>query len=442
MTSETQALSPVGDARIASLDVLRGVAVLGILLMNIVGFGLLPAAYNNPEAAGGARGADLAAWFATTLLFEGTMRGLFSMLFGASIVLLTGRMAAAGAGLETAEIYFRRMMWMMLFGFVHWALLLWYGEILFAYSLCGLALFAVRNAAPRSQLRAAIALLVLSVGLNALDHAAAVDERAAAARVERVAPGQAAPADAALAEAWRERADEYAPPADERRETLELHRGGYVQAVAEQWPMSYAFQWETLPYWAIFDMIPFMLLGMALLRLDVLSAQRPARFYAAMAAAGYVIGLPLNAWEAYGEWSSGFAVLAHSRSGITYEISRLAMVFGHLGALLLIIRGGVLRRLQARLAAVGQMAFSNYIAQTMICTALFWGFGFGLFMQLARHELYAVVALIWAAELIWSPLWLRRFRFGPLEWLWRSLAYARRQPMRRAPPAPVAPGLA
>jgi uncharacterized protein len=258
--------------------------------------------------------------------------------------------------------------------------------------------------------------------------------------MERAAPGQATEADAALADAWAARSGDHMPTAEDRRRDIELHAGGYIGAVRGQWPMSVAFQWETLPFWAIFDMIPFMLLGMGLLKLGVLSARRRARFYAAMAAAGYAVGLPLNALEAYGEWSSGFDLLASTRAGITYEISRLAMVFGHLGLLLLAVHKGVLRRLQARLAAVGQMALSNYVAQTIICTALFWGFGLGLYMQLARHELYLVVVLIWLAELIWSPLWLQRYRYGPLEWLWRSLTYAQRLPIRRAPPAPAALG--
>jgi uncharacterized protein len=115
----------------------------------------------------------------------------------------------------------------------------------------------------------------------------------------------------------------------------------------------------------------------------------------------------------------------------TYEFSRLAMVVGHLGVLLMAIRAGVLRPLQRALGAVGQMALSNYLAQTIICTMLFYGFGFGLYSDLERWQLYVVVAAIWVAQLIWSPLWLAAFRFGPFEWLWRSLTYWQRQPMRR-----------
>lgn len=141
-----QAVSPVAKmARVESLDILRGVAVFGILAMNITAFGLLFQAYNNPTVAGGVEGPNLLAYKIINVGFEGTMRGIFSLLFGAGIVLLTERMEQAGAGIMAAEIHFRRMLWMMLFGVIHWTLLLWTGEILFAYSLCGLVLFSFRK---------------------------------------------------------------------------------------------------------------------------------------------------------------------------------------------------------------------------------------------------------------------------------------------------------
>ena len=162
MTTPDQAgaVAPVTQAaRIESLDVLRGVAVLGILMMNITGFGLIHQAYDNPLVDGGATGANLAVYQIISVGFEGTMRGIFSLLFGASIVLLTGRMEQAGAGIMAAEIHFRRMLWMMLFGVIHWTLLLWIGEILFAYSLCGMLLFALRKLSPRIHLTMAGILL-------------------------------------------------------------------------------------------------------------------------------------------------------------------------------------------------------------------------------------------------------------------------------------------
>jgi uncharacterized protein len=202
--------------------------------------------------------------------------------------------------------------------------------------------------------------------------------------------------------------------------------------VKGQYGMSYAFQWVELPEWLAFDMVPFMLIGMALLKWGVLGGGLPVRNYAAMLLVGYGIGIPLGLYELGLYLDGQFSTLSYAKAGQTYQISRLAMVIGHLGLALLMIRLGLFKGLQRALAAVGQMALSNYIAQTLICTALFYSFGFGLFSYFDRHELYYVVFAIWAVQLIWSPLWLARFRFGPMEWLWRSLTYWKRQPMKLA----------
>ncbi len=418
--------------RIEALDILRGIAVLGILLMNIVGFGL-PWAYENPTVAGGMDPPNYWAWAIPTMFFEGTMRGIFSLLFGASIVLLTDRMEQAGAGLQTPDIHFRRMQWMMLFGVIHWALLLWYGEILFAYSIGGLLLFAFRKMQPRLMLAIAGALLLTSVASSLLAYQSLTTARSTA-----IAAQTAQSMGAALTEEqqeaithWEDSVAEFSPPAEALAPIIELHQVGYIDAVTLQFPMSYEFQWTDLPWWLFFDMMSFMLIGMALLKMGVLGGGQSARFYGVMMLGGYAVGIPLNYLELQTFQNSGFSVLGFNQASITYEISRLAMVIGHLGLFLSIIRAGWMKSLQRTLAATGQMALTNYIAQTLICTALFFGFGFGLFNQLERHQLFYIVAAIWAVELIWSPIWLKHFRFGPLEWLWRSLTYWERQPLRR-----------
>ncbi len=418
--------------RIEALDILRGIAVLGILLMNIVGFGL-PWAYDNPTVAGGMDPPNYWAWVIPTMLFEGTMRGIFSLLFGASIVLLTDRMEKSGAGLKTADVHFRRMLWMMLFGIIHWALLLWIGEILFAYSIGGLLLFVFRKMAPKLLLILAGALLVTSVVTSMLGYRSLVEtsNAARAAEATKASGVKLTNEQETSITEWKEAETEFSPKANDLEPIMQVHRVGYIDAVVAQFPMSYDFQWTHLPWWLIFDMASFMMIGMALLGLGVLNASKSPRYYLLMLVGGYGVGLPLNYLELQIFQNSGFALLGFSQASITYEISRLAMVIGHLGLFLSIIRAGWLKPAQRALAATGQMALSNYIAQTLICTVLFFGFGFGMFNQFERHELFLVVAAIWALELTWSPIWLRHFRFGPLEWLWRSLTYWELQPMRR-----------
>ena len=431
----TDNVKPVEQAaRIESLDVLRGVAVLGILIMNITGFGLLHQAYGNPFADGGATGANKLAYDIVSVGFEGTMRGIFSMLFGASIVLLPQRMEQAGAGLMAAEVHFRRMLWMMVFGIIHWALLLWWGEILFAYSICGLLLFAVRKLPARTHLIVGALLLLGAAALQTKDYheVIAAQTEAAAAQAAKARGAALSTAQSKAIETWAEKVGDVMPGKEDAAEQRAWHSGSYPAAVGGQLPFSFAFQWATAPFWLIFDMIPFMLIGMALLALGVLSGRASARTYALMAIGGYGVGVPLGLYELALMTDGGFSAVAVAEANRTYELSRFAMMAGHLGLLLTVIRAGVLARLQRRLAAVGQMALSNYLAQTIICTALFYGFGFGLFGVFERYQLYGIVGAIWAAELLWSPLWLSRFRFGPFEWLWRSLTYWRPQPMRRA----------
>ena len=419
-------------ARIDSLDILRGVAVFGILMMNITAFGLLGQAYDNPTVDGGSTGWNLIAYKIINVGFEGTMRGIFSLLFGAGIVLLTERMEQAGAGIMAAEVHFRRMLWMMLAGVIHWALLLWYGEILFAYSLCGMLLFSLRKLPVKVHLMIAVALLAGSVAMNYARSASVVDaEAAASAATSAKAQGvKLSPEQDKAIEAWKEVVSHTTAPPESVVAQRSIHRGSWWNAVTTQFAFSYDFQWTGIPYYLFFDMIPFMLIGMALLKLGVLGAQRSAKTYALMLLGGYAVGVTLGLRELHLITESNFAPTGFAAAGETYQFSRLAMVVGHLGLLLLIIRSEVCGWLQRALGAVGQMALTNYLMQTLICTALFYDFGFGLWGHFERYQLYGVVAAIWLAELIWSPLWLARFKFGPFEWVWRSLTYWQRQPMR------------
>jgi uncharacterized protein len=431
--SEDTAVKPVSkEARVASLDVLRGIAVLGILMMNITGFGLLPHAYGNPLVEGGAEGLNHIAYVIINVGFEGTMRGIFSLLFGASIVLLTSRMEKAGAGIMAAEVHFRRMLWMLLFGIIHWALMLWYGEILFNYAMCGLLLFSVRKLSPRFHLIAATLLLVGAALFQTVEYRVVAQKEVVAASAEaaKASGAKLTPAQTKAIEAWKEISAHSRPTDDEVAKIRGQHQGSYFEAVSGQFETSYLFQWTEAPKWLITDMIPFMLLGMAMLNLGILGGAARARTYALMLLGGYGIGLPLGLYELNLVLDGNFTPTAFAEAGRTYQFSRLAMVIGHLGLALLFIRAGLFKALQRALAATGQMALSNYLAQTIICTALFYGFGFGLYGAFERYQLYYIVAAVWAAQLIWSPIWLRHYRFGPFEWLWRSLTYWQRQPMR------------
>src|SRR5271155_265817 len=167
---DLSAVTPVRvEERISALDTIRGFGLLGILLMNICGFGLPGPAYDNPAPAGGATGLNLLTWCFTTIFADGKMRGIFSMAFGASVYLLVDRLASKGAAADAADIHYRRMLWLMLFGIMH-AYLVWHGDILFYYAVMGLVLYPLRKLSPRILLIAAGIMLLVMVGSGVYDH--------------------------------------------------------------------------------------------------------------------------------------------------------------------------------------------------------------------------------------------------------------------------------
>jgi uncharacterized protein len=174
-----------------------------------------------------------------------------------------------------------------------------------------------------------------------------------------------------------------------------------------------------------------MLIGMALYKTGVLSGERSSGFYVRMLSICYGVGLPLVVVGFLISNSRGSDILVQMRLSFPMNnLSGPAVALGHIAFIVLAVKRGWLARLEPRFAAAGRMAFTNYISQTLICVTVFYGFGFGLFGTMNRLELLALAVAIWILQLWWSPVWLGRFRFGPLEWLWRSLTYGRLQPLR------------
>ncbi len=420
------AAAPAAD-RIVALDFVRGVALFGILLMNITGFGL-PHAYVDPTIAGGSTGANLWAWIVIQMGFEGTQRALFSMLFGAGVILLTARLEAAGRS-DAADIYYRRNLWLIGFGMVNAFLFLWEGDILYTYGITALFLYPFRRLAPRALLAIGVGTLLLGALWNLKDTSDLIGKHAAWERA--VAAGKAAgPEQKQAIAAWQEVLADRKPSAEKIAKDVAERRAGYGSAFLQTADSNAHFQtWYLYRYF--FDVFGMMLIGMGLYKLGVLTLERPTRLYVAMALGGYAVGLATNFLEVRWILDHAFSTIAFAQAEVSYDLGRLAMATGHLGALLLFVRSGALPWLRDALAAVGQLALTNYLTHSVVCCFLFVGLGW--FGQLERHQLYYVVFAIWAVQLVASPLWLRHFRFGPVEWLWRRLTYLRPQPFRRAP---------
>jgi uncharacterized protein len=441
MTEEENTGPIRGRQRIQSLDVLRGAALFGILLMNITAFGL-PSAYSDPTVWGGATGPNLWVWTATTVGFEGTQRGIFSILFGAGLVLLATRLDASGRA-DAADIFYRRTLWLVVFGIIHSYLLLWIGEILYYYGLTALFLYVLRRLSPRALLSMAAAGILAGAAFNVLDTHMATEtwRKAQAAQAIRQSGATLTEEQQAEIEAWKELEGHAKPDARKLQKDIEAHRGSYLDVLMFQAPVNAHFQsWFAYRYF--FDIFSMMLVGMALFKRGVLTLERPSSEYLAMVVAGYGVGLAVNVYELGIVLDGQFSVLAFMRSSWTYDVGRLAMTMGHLGLLLLFCRSGWLPWLQRSLAAVGRLALSNYVSTSIVCAFVFYGFGLGLYGRLQRYQLYYVVAGIWVFQLIASPIWLRYYRFGPFEWLWRWLTYLEKPSLRRvAAPAPREPDL-
>lgn len=418
--------------RIEALDFVRGVALFGILLMNITGFGL-PDAYTNPQNSGGATGVNLITWIITEIGFEGTQRGLFSMLFGASVILFTSRLETQGRT-DAADIYVRRNLWLIGFGMINGFILLWQGDILYAYGIIALFLFPFRKLAGKWLLAIGLAALLAGAFWSFCEARAAQAAYAPypAAAAARDAGQELTPEQEEAIAAWEQVQGQYVTPPDNIAAAIQEHVQGYGRALTYLAPFNVYAETHNL-YRYFFDMFGMMLIGMGLFRLGVLTLERRTILYVAMVVGGYAIGLATNAWETRHIIDGGFSARAFTEVTTTYDLGRLGMTFGHLGLLLLFVRSGVLRPVRRAFAAVGRMAITNYLMQSAIALVLFVLMGW--YGQLQRHQLYYVVFAIWGFQLIFCPLWLRYFKFGPVEWLWRSLTYVKWQPLRRTPRA-------
>jgi uncharacterized protein len=434
--AESMGVGPVtAPERYFAVDVLRGFALLGILAMNIVAFGWPGAAYSDPTRGGGFAGLDRGVWFVNHLVFEMKMMTIFSMLFGAGFVLMDSRAGARGA--SVLGVYYRRILWLLAIGVVH-SYLIWDGDILVNYAETGLFLYLFRKLKPRTLILLGISAMLVLVPLIVGVAGAINFMKAATVRVEAQIKASQKPTwlDQKAHDFWTRNVQENFKRDPETlaknwAEELAVHRGSYVQIVKHRAP--HLLMGQTIGFLLGGGLFAAsrMFLGMGLMKLGVFSAQRSWRFYTWLVALGYGIGLPLMVFDAIKLIQNSFSFdYLIMRGGIFYNaFGSFVVALGHVGMLMLVVQSGVIGWLTKRLAAVGRMALSNYLTHSLVCTTLFYGYGFGLFGYINRTGLAGIVLAIWIFQLIVSPIWLKHFRFGPAEWLWRSLTYWKIQPI-------------
>lgn len=399
--SLTTPIRPTAPAdRIVALDVLRGFALLGILVMNIQSFSMIDAAYLNPTAFGSLEGAEGGVWLLSQLFADGKFISIFSMLFGAGMVLMSDRAVARGDA--PARLHYRRMAGLLVIGLAH-SYLLWSGDILVPYAVCGSLAFLLVRLSPKGLAAAGLAswliggMILLLLGLAML----------------AAPPAMLAELDASD---WQVSPQTIA--AD-----LKTFRGGWLQQQEQRVIDSLFMQLVALPlmFWQLTGL---MLIGMALFKTGFLVGRLSVRWYANAAIFALAVGLPATAagvyWNVSHQWNMEYSMLL---GRLPNYFGSLAVAIAYMALLILALRSPLGPPLTQILAPVGKLALTNYLGQTLICTTIFYGHGLGWYGHLDRVEQLVVVVGVWLVQIVWSSWWLKRHPLGPAEYLWRRLTY-------------------
>lgn len=405
------------NSRIGSLDFIRGIAVMGILAANIVAFGQPFSAYMYPTAFTVPHSEfEDWLWLAQFVLIDSKMRGLFSLLFGAGMLLFLDKAWAKG---QTRWLQARRLFWLGIFGLIHF-FFIWRGDILFAYALVGLVAMAFARMSARK-------LTVIALVLYALGAVFFFAAMATPQLIHETELGQRPGMESAYADVQRGMDEELA---DGRLETRIITEQPYAQFVRHNFA-EHGSQVMITPLLFLLETLPLMLLGMALYRWGLFEGRtdraRTLKWGWTGVIAGSLVTLAIGLWAKAGGLTYYGTIAAFL--GWSF-LPRLAVILG-LAALLSLLGMSARGALSERIGAAGRAAFSNYLGTSILMLFVFHGWAGGLFGRLGRIELYLVVLATWALMLLWSKPWLERFRFGPLEWLWRCLTYWRLFPLRR-----------
>jgi uncharacterized protein len=374
-------------SRLLSLDALRGVALCGILLVNIFRMGG-PIAMERPLSTPALGDGDWQIWIIAGLFVTGTMRGLFSLLFGVGLMIFVSGEGSAGR----VRLYRRRLVLLLLFGIIDSTLLLWPGDILIIYALAGLIALLLHRLRPAWLLGAA-GLIMLLISVWAAFEAASI------------APS----------------ATVYTPQMIAREAAARL--GDYGQNLTYMSWWSFAWTFDALTWRWIGDGAAMMLIGMVLYRRGMFAEDLDPRLMLWLTVVGYGLGLALRTTHI-------LLVMGHDGgptfvSALIDQPGRLAMTLGHVGLFQLLWRRFMAPRAKTQLALMGRMALTLYLGQSLMAAFIFSGFGLGMWGRLSWAELWLVGVAMILTEAVSAALWFRLFSYGPMEWLWRWGTYGK-----------------
>jgi uncharacterized protein len=403
--------------RYLTLDALRGFAVMGILLMNIVGFSMPEMAYVSPAVHGGTDPPDMIVWALSFICLDGKMRGLFTILLGASMMLIIERAQINGE--NPAKVHFSRMAWLAIFGLAHF-FLLWFGDILFLYATVGCIAFFLAGLTAEDLIRRALLIFTIGFvgysfmfgGLLYVQYQAGLPDASASAinsLQQAIADFDTGPGAIAA--------------------DIALHQSGFLTIFMAKIEHS-LFEPLILVAYNLAETLPLMMIGMALYKNGFFAGEWKAEEYRQWGLRMTLIGAFILTAITTGLIYRDFNMLLMLNANYAWNWpSQLLMTLGYAALLIWLIQKYAASSWIQRIATVGRAAFSNYLGTSLVMTFIFYGWGLGFYGSIGRAELYLFVLGTWALMLFWSQPWLTHFRYGPLEWLWRSLARGQVQPM-------------
>lgn len=394
--------------RIVSIDILRGIAVFGILILNIQSFSMPGAAYINPTTWGDLTGINKAIWIISHVFASEKFMSIFSMLFGAGIILLYERKKSQGR--SAGKVHYYRNLWLLIFGLLH-AYLIWHGDILVAYSLCGFFVYLFRKMKSKG-------LIILATGFFLI-------------------PGLINLMGGISVQYWPEESynqtmNSWYPDIEILNKEISQMRGGIVEQLGARVPVAVFMQTFLFIISVFWRVVSMMLLGMALFKNGVLLAKKTNKYYLRIVLIGLTSGYALSGfgvWQNFvHKWDMSYSMFF---GVIPNYLGSVAVAIGYVGIIMLVAKSVRFLKLKRALSAVGKMAFTNYILMSVIAGFIFYGHGFSLFGKIERTGQAGFVIVIWIVIIIISPIWLKRYHYGPLEWLWRTLTYRKKVPLKK-----------
>tara|TARA_R110001592_G_scaffold60125_5_gene182765 strand:+ start:488 stop:1675 length:1188 start_codon:yes stop_codon:yes gene_type:complete len=392
-----------------SLDILRGCGVLGILLMSIQSFSMPPSAYFNPTSFENLEGINFYVWLLSHVFANEKFLAILAMLFGASIIMISQK--AKKEHLRSSNLQYRRLFWLLIIGVFH-AYLLWYGDLLVAFSICGFFMFAFRSKSKIYLFRAGIIFLILGSALKLL-------------LAYSIPFWEAGQFEQLELEVWN-------PTAAAISHQIDYYTSGWERQMLVRAPEALNMQTKVFLSEIFWKVSGLMLLGMAFYKKGALTTKQSKKYLSKMAIYGIGVGLPMVV--------GGVLLDFHYRWD--FELSyfyfyqfnywgSVLLAIGYCGVVVLFCKISTRSFIARSLSAVGRMSLSNYLMQSIICSFIFYGHGLGLYGDLDRSAQGVVVLAIWIFQIAFSTIWLSYFQYGPFEWIWRSLSYGRLQAIRK-----------